>query len=95
MVTRSNCVYAGRVSALGPESLDILDQILREKFPKVRSRVAERGLAALDSHVRRQLTDASAEELVRTGFAEDWAPNARGLAIEELIGLVCVNEDDS
>lgn len=82
------------MAALEPETLDLLAQILREQFPKVRSRVAKLGLAGLPAHVRRELTDAFANELVGSGFERDWKPNKRGLALEELISLVCINEDD-
>ncbi len=82
------------MAALDPETLDLLDQILREKFPKVRSRVARLGFAGLSARVRRELTDAFANELVGSGFERDWKPNKRGLALEELISLVCINEDD-
>lgn len=86
--------YARLMAALDPKTLDILDQILREQFPRVRWRVAKLGLAALDAHVWRQLTDAFADELMRSGFKVDWEPSERGLALEELIDLVCINDDE-
>lgn len=81
------------MAALDPETLDLLDQMLREQFPKVRSRIVKIGLAGLPAHVRRELTDAFADELVRTGFRADWSHNRRGLALEALIDLVSINED--
>ncbi|MGE0598592.1 MAG: hypothetical protein AB7J35_02035 [Dehalococcoidia bacterium] len=81
------------MAANDPETQDLLNQILREKFPKVRSRVALVGLSGLDAHVRRQLTEAFADELQRTGFDSQWKRNARGLALEALIDLVCINDE--
>jgi hypothetical protein len=81
------------MAALSPETIDLLDGILKARFPKVRSRVFVLGLAALSPYVRRELTDAFAEELMRSGFQKDWSPNPQGLRLEALIDLVSINDD--
>ena len=55
--------------------------------------MAKVGLFGLDPYVRRELTEAFADELMRTGFDAHWAPSKRGVALESLIDLVCINDD--
>ncbi len=83
------------MASLDPETLDVLDEFLRDRAPKVRSRVVQAGLDQLPADVRRELTDLLADELLTTGFDSNWRPNKRGLALECLIDLVCINDDDS
>ncbi|MGE3075796.1 MAG: hypothetical protein AB7N24_18920 [Dehalococcoidia bacterium] len=81
------------MAELDSYALDVLDQILSERFPKVRALVAQVGMFGLSPAIRSELTDAFADELLATGFEAEWKPNARGGAIESLISLVCVEDD--
>ena len=85
--------YPRSMAELDTHALDLLNDILRERFPQVRAAVAEVGLFGLSAETRSELTDAFADELQRTGFDTNWKANERGLALESLISLVCLEDD--
>jgi len=66
----------------------LLNEALGKREPLLVRRVRDEGLASLTEDERSRLTGAISDEFTSTGLQPDDEPNARGLALEELLDAV-------
>jgi hypothetical protein len=68
--------------------LILLQEIVAGRCPELADRVRSRDISDLSRSEREAIVDALGDELCESGLEEDDSITPRGLAIEELIGLV-------
>jgi hypothetical protein len=73
---------------LKPKQLLLLREVLAGKLPTLAQAYRdETGDLVVDPRDARRILDAISDEFVETGLGDEDEPNARGLALEELIDV--------
>ena len=72
--------------------LQLLYDVVAKRRPELLPLAHKVGYEKLTKEQLEMLQDVVSEEFIQEGLQEDWEPNARGILVDDLLGLLVYEE---